>query len=97
MRHTADRTACRWSSSITSRALIATGSRFLALPRALRQLQQALPGNILRANLNRVELGQPDLRLSDHRPRGIAAGLDGIEHKLELPPEFRGDAYTTKG
>jgi hypothetical protein len=44
-----------------------------------------------------VELGQPDLRLSDHRPRGIAAGLDGIEHKLELPPEFRGDAYTTKG
>jgi len=26
----------------------------------------------------------------------IAAGLHGIENKLELPPEFRGDAYTTK-
>lgn len=27
----------------------------------------------------------------------IAAGLHGIENKLELPPEFKGDAYTTKG
>jgi len=27
----------------------------------------------------------------------IAAGLYGIENKLELPPEFRGDAYTAKG
>jgi glutamine synthetase len=27
----------------------------------------------------------------------IAAGLHGIENKLELPPEFQGDAYTTKG
>jgi len=27
----------------------------------------------------------------------IAAGLYGIENKLELPPEFKGDAYTTKG
>ena len=27
----------------------------------------------------------------------IAAGLHGIENKLELPPEFRGDAYTTPG
>ena len=26
----------------------------------------------------------------------IAAGLHGIEHKLALPPEFRGDAYTAK-
>jgi glutamine synthetase len=26
----------------------------------------------------------------------IAAGLYGIEKKLELPPEFRGDAYTNK-
>jgi len=24
----------------------------------------------------------------------IAAGLHGIEHKLPLPPEFHGDAYT---
>jgi glutamine synthetase len=27
----------------------------------------------------------------------IAAGLHGIENELELPPEFKGDAYTTKG
>jgi len=27
----------------------------------------------------------------------IAAGLYGIENKLELPPEFKGDAYTAKG
>jgi glutamine synthetase len=26
----------------------------------------------------------------------IAAGLYGIENKLALPPEFRGDAYTAK-
>ncbi|TMG29980.1 MAG: glutamine synthetase, partial [Chloroflexi bacterium] len=26
----------------------------------------------------------------------IAAGLHGIQNKLELPPEFRGDAYTAK-
>jgi glutamine synthetase len=27
----------------------------------------------------------------------IAAGLHGIENKLELPPEFQGDAYSAKG
>jgi len=27
----------------------------------------------------------------------IAAGLHGIENKFELPPEFKGDAYTTQG
>ncbi|MCC0023396.1 MAG: glutamine synthetase [Hyphomicrobiaceae bacterium] len=27
----------------------------------------------------------------------IAAGIDGIENKLELEDEFRGDAYTTEG
>ena len=26
----------------------------------------------------------------------IAAGLHGVQNKLELPPEFRGDAYTDK-
>ncbi len=26
----------------------------------------------------------------------IAAGLHGIENKLELPPEFKGDAYTNR-
>jgi glutamine synthetase len=26
----------------------------------------------------------------------IAAGLYGIEHRLDLPPEFRGDAYTAR-